>query len=135
MNLDEEILKLTLLYFLEHVLLGKEGKALIELRWVQLVDSLKYFNKYPCGRICFDRTLFGLKKALYKRILKKVEKNNEKGNATYDAYALVGFSYIFQIWAYEVILLLGMKYASSIGRSLPRICNWRSIATLKHTEI
>ena len=53
-----------------------------------------------------------MKKALYKRILKKVEKNNEKGNTTYDAYALMGFSYFFQIWAYEVILLLGMKYAS-----------------------
>ena len=53
MNLDEEILKLALLYFLEHVLLGKKGKNLIDLHWVQLVYSLIDFNKYPWGRIFF----------------------------------------------------------------------------------
>ena len=64
-----------------------------------------------------------------------MEKNDEKGNATYDAYDFVGFPYVFQIWVYEVIPLLGMKYASRIRRSFPRICNWKSIATPKHTEI
>ena len=43
--------------------------------------------------------------------------------------------HVFQIWACEVIPLLGMKYASRIERSFPIICNWRSIATPKHTEI
>ena len=57
-NLDEEILKLALLYFLEHVLLGKYGKNLIDLHWVQLVDSLEDFNKYPWERICFDNTVW-----------------------------------------------------------------------------
>ena len=50
-------------------------------------------------------------------------------------HALVGFPYAFQIWACEVIPLLGMKYASRIGRSFPRILNWTSIATPKYTEI
>ena len=36
-NLGEENLKLSLLYFLEQFLLGKEGKNLIDLHWVQLV--------------------------------------------------------------------------------------------------
>ena len=31
-NLDEDIVKLALLYFVEHVLLGKEGKNLIDLQ-------------------------------------------------------------------------------------------------------
>ena len=64
-----------------------------------------------------------------------MEKNDGKGNTTYDAYALVGFPYVFHIWAYEVIPLLGMKYASRIERSFPRICNLRSIETPKHTQI
>ena len=46
-NLDEDIVKLALLYFVEHVPLGKEGKNLIDLQWVQLVDNLEEFNKYP----------------------------------------------------------------------------------------
>ena len=90
-NLDEDILKLALLYFLELILLGKEGKNLINLHWVQLVDSLEDFNEYPWKKICFDRILFGLKKAYYQRITKNVEKNYGKGNATCKAYTLVGF--------------------------------------------
>lgn len=77
-NLDEDIVKLALLYFVEHVLLGKEGKNLIDLQWVQLVDSLEEFNKYPWGRICYERTLFGLQRALDKRQSKYVEKKKKK---------------------------------------------------------
>ena len=47
----------------------------------------------------------------------------------------MGFPYAFQIWAYEVIPLLEMKYASRIGKSFPRILNWTGTATPKHTEI
>ena len=78
-NLDEDIVKLALLYFVEHVLLGKEGKNLIDLQWVQLVDSLEEFNKYPWGRICYERTLFGLQRALDKRQSKYVEKKKKRG--------------------------------------------------------
>ena len=47
----------------------------------------------------------------------------------------MGFPYAFQIWAYEVIPLLGMKYASRIGKIFPIILNWTRTATPKHTEI
>ena len=43
------MIKLALLYFLEHVLFGKEGKNLIDMEWVALVDNLEAFNKYPWG--------------------------------------------------------------------------------------
>ena len=59
----------------------------------------------------------------------------EKKNASYEAYALVGFPYAFQIWAYEVIPLLKMKYPSLIGRSFPIILNWTGTAIPKYTEI
>ena len=44
---DKDVVKLTLLYFKEHVLFGKEGKILIDMEWVTLVDNLEAFNKYP----------------------------------------------------------------------------------------
>ena len=57
------MIKLALLYFLEHVLFGKERKNLMDMKWVALVDNLEAFNKYPCGGrgggICYERTLFG----------------------------------------------------------------------------
>ena len=123
-NFDEDIIKLILLYFVEHVLLGKKGKNLIDWQWVQLIDSLEQFNKYPWGRICYERTLFGLQKALDKRISKYVKKKE-----------MQPMKHVFQIWAYLVIPLLGMKYASRVGRSFPRILNWRGTAILKYTEL
>ena len=50
-------------------------------------------------------------------------------------HALVGFPYAFQIWAYNVIPLLGMKYVSRIGRSFPIILNWTGTASPKYTKI
>ena len=44
---DEDVVRLTLLYWLEHVLLGKEGQNLIDMQWVALVDNWEAFNKYP----------------------------------------------------------------------------------------
>lgn len=65
-------------------------------------------------------------KILDKRMSKFVEKKEEKGNAIYEAYA-------FQIWACEVISLLGIKYASHISRSFPKIFYWRGTTSPKYT--
>ena len=67
---DEDMVKLALLYFLEHVLLGKEGKNLIYMQWVGLFYCLEVFNKYPWGRICYEITLFWLLQTLENRVLK-----------------------------------------------------------------
>ena len=55
------MIKLALFYFLEHVLFGKEGKNLIDMEWVVLVDNLEAFNKYPLGRrgdLLWDDTIW-----------------------------------------------------------------------------
>ena len=54
------MVKLALLYFLEHVLLGQEEKNLKDMQWVSLVDCFEVFNKYPWDRICYERTISGL---------------------------------------------------------------------------
>ena len=41
---DEDMVKLALLYFLEHFLLGKEGKNLIDMQWVGLVIISPFFG-------------------------------------------------------------------------------------------
>ena len=69
------MIKLALLYLLEHVLLEKEGKNVIDMKWVALVDNWEAFNKYPWGKVCYERTLFGLERALVSKIrIKKIEK-------------------------------------------------------------
>ena len=61
-NFDEDIIKLILLYFVEHVLLGKKGKNLIDLQWVQLVDSLEQFKSIHGGEFAMKERYLGYKK-------------------------------------------------------------------------
>ena len=48
------------------------------MQWVALVDNLKAFNKYPWGEICYERTLFGLQRALENRVSKYQDKNKKQ---------------------------------------------------------
>ena len=59
------------------------------MQWVALVDNLETFNKYPWGEICYERTLFGLQRALENRVSKYQDKKKVKGEATVKAYSLV----------------------------------------------
>ena len=43
---DEDVVKLSLLYFLEHVFFGKERKNLLDMQWIALIDNSEAFNKY-----------------------------------------------------------------------------------------
>ena len=61
-NLDnlknDDMVKLALLFFLEHVLLGKEGKILIDMEWVSLVDCLKFLiSIHGAGFVIKERFL------------------------------------------------------------------------------
>ena len=84
---------------------------------------MRGFQQVPMGMNFLLDNIIRITKGLEKRVLKHVEKKEEKENATYEAYALVMSPYVFQIWAYEVILLLGMKYTNHIYRNFPIILN------------
>ena len=87
------------------------------------------------GRICYERTLFGLQRALENRVSKYQDKKKTKGEAAVEAYSLVGFPYAFQVWAYEAIPLIGLKYATRVSESYPRILNWSATSAPRSTEV
>ena len=104
---------------------------------VALVDNLKAFNKYPWGEggICYERTLFGLQRALENRVSKYQDKKQVKGEVAVETYSLVGFPYAFQVWIYETIPLIGLKYATYVSESYPRILNWSATSAPRSTEV
>ncbi|XP_038687434.1 uncharacterized protein LOC119986809 [Tripterygium wilfordii] len=53
---EEDVLKLDLVYFLESVLLPRERSRNIDIQWLQLVDNVNVFNKYPWGSMSYART-------------------------------------------------------------------------------
>ena len=87
------------------------------------------------GGICYERTLFGLQRALENRVSKYQDKKKTKGEAAVEAYSLVGFPYAFQVWAYEAIPLIGLKYATRVSESYPRILNWSATSAPRSTEV
>lgn len=91
----QDTLKLALVYFVEFVLMGKEGKVFIDLDWLELVDDTEEFSKFPWGTLSFRRTVDSLNGALIGRVEKyKLKVKQKKGM---DFYALVGFPYAFQV--------------------------------------
>ena len=77
---DKDVVKLTLLYFKEHVLFGKEGKILIDMQWVTPIDNLEAINKYPWG-IYYERTLLGLQRVLKNQVSKYQDKKKNQGRS------------------------------------------------------
>ena len=80
----------------------------------------------------FKRTLIRLDKdmihlrGLY---LKSLEKRNAKKEwrpkyITKAKYTMYGYAIVFQYWAYEAIVQLGLKYATSLGVKTPRMLSW-----------
>ena len=60
------------------------------MQWVALVDNLKAFNKYPWGEICYERTLFGLHRALENQVSKYQDKKKKpKGEVVVEASSVV----------------------------------------------
>ncbi|KAL6326482.1 hypothetical protein AAG906_008344 [Vitis piasezkii] len=76
-----------------------------------------------------------MQRALENQVTKHQCKNEQMGNITHQAYSLVGFPYVFQVWVYETILIIGMKYVNHVAKSCPRILNWRAISTLMFTKL
>ena len=87
------------------------------------------------GGICYERTLFGLQRALENQVSIYQEKKKAKEEAVVKAYSLVGFPYAFQVWAYEVIPLIGLKYVTHVSESYPRILNWSTTSAPRSIEV
>ncbi|RVW33023.1 hypothetical protein CK203_101244 [Vitis vinifera] len=74
-------------------------------------------------------------RALENRVSKYQGKKQQKGNIAHEAYSLVGFPYVFQVWVYETISIIGMKYANHVAKSCPQILNWSATSTPRFTEL
>ncbi|PON71053.1 hypothetical protein TorRG33x02_255560 [Trema orientale] len=80
-----------------------------------LVDDQDRFNDYSWGLRSYNDTIGYLHKDL------KFKTPNESNSVTYE---LCGFLLVFQVWAYEIIPMLGKHYANRLGNKIPKILNW-----------
>ena len=106
---DDDVVKLSLIYFLEFVLLGRDKRRLIHPFYMQLVDQLELFNTYPWGVVSYAYTYESLKKALVGRSAGFTKRKDSKEFHRRETYNLLGFPYAFQVTKY---LLLHFNYVN-----------------------
>ena len=89
-NLDrrDDLVKLSLLYFLECGLIGKESQSTIDDEHFSMVEDLDYFNQYAWGLESYKATIISLHKVL--------RLHNGQLNAS-STYSLCGFPMAFQV--------------------------------------
>ncbi|KAF3448107.1 hypothetical protein FNV43_RR08817 [Rhamnella rubrinervis] len=111
----DNMIKLTLIYFLECDTLGKESQVGINEQHLSMVEDLNYFNQFAWGLEFYNVIIISMHRVLGLR----QGKLNESAT-----YSLCGFPLAFQIWGYETISLMGDLYANKVDDSFLRICNW-----------
>ncbi|XP_038688821.1 uncharacterized protein LOC119987977 [Tripterygium wilfordii] len=125
-----DALKLALVYFVESVLMPRERRNAINIKWLQLVDDLDAFNQYPWGSVCYERTATSLACAMIGR----AEKYLSKGKAK-ETYSLYGMPIVLQIWAYEIVPIIAQRYATKCGETHPRILKYSGNQTPTSDDI
>ncbi|CAL2229921.1 unnamed protein product [Prunus armeniaca] len=150
---EDDIYKLALIYFAELVVLGKDKHVNINLNYLNLVEDLDAFNRYPCGLVSFDKTQDNLFSAPTKYVksfeneqgrgkgkskVTGTSRRNEKGKkdkhgeVQRGGWSFKGFTYAFQIWVYELIpRMADPNYYKVVDpTAFPRILRWRTTTSL-----
>ncbi|XP_038678370.1 uncharacterized protein LOC119979811 [Tripterygium wilfordii] len=89
----KDVFKLTLVYFAESVILGRDVKLLIDVDLLNLIDYLDMFNKFPWGTLSYKKIIQSLTNCLVGRSDKFKTKQND-----YEWYNPLGFPWTFQLW-------------------------------------
>ncbi|XP_038713407.1 uncharacterized protein LOC120007277 [Tripterygium wilfordii] len=127
----EDVYKLALVYFVEYVLLGRDVKLLIDVDFLNLVDYVDEFNKYPWGTLSYKKTIQSLTNCLVGRSDKFKAKQND-----FEWYNLLGFPWAFQLWVYEVIPSIAASFADCVDLNLlPRMLKWSSTKAPKSKTV
>ncbi|XP_056848951.1 uncharacterized protein LOC108836937 [Raphanus sativus] len=108
------------------VVLARDEKANIPLKYITLVMDLEKFRKYPWGVAAYDL------------LCSSIAKNRHKLKEKTTSYVLDGFSYALQIWAMEAVPKIGKLCGKKLDKSFangPRCINWRGAAKVSYDEI
>ncbi|KAK2646199.1 hypothetical protein Ddye_021394 [Dipteronia dyeriana] len=124
---QEDVMKLGYVYFLSHILLGREYRWFV-LDWLWgLVEDITGFEAFPWGTYIYSVTLYWLGKALHDR--RNGRKQNRNNSTQQDlGYNVYGFPWALMYWAMVAILVLtglvGKRRRGRMGLGFPRLTRW-----------
>ncbi|KAK0578970.1 hypothetical protein LWI29_019163 [Acer saccharum] len=123
----EDVIKLGYVYFLSHVMLGREYRWKVP-DWIWgLVEDITAFEAFPWGTYIYSVTIYWLGTALDDRT--KGRKQNRNYSSRQDlGYCLYGFPWALMYWAMEAIPVLsgsvGKRRRGRNGHGFPRLTRW-----------
>ncbi|XP_038717177.1 uncharacterized protein LOC120010448 [Tripterygium wilfordii] len=95
---EDDVVKLALVYFVEFVLPGRErSRNISDVTYLQLVENLDNFNKYPWGFVSYARTSKSLVGAMKGRVQIFLKKTIKPTKTQKEQYSLYGFPLTLQI--------------------------------------
>ncbi|KAF8093345.1 hypothetical protein N665_0384s0031 [Sinapis alba] len=108
------------------VVLARDEKANIPLKYITMVMDLEKVRKYPWGVAAYDL------------LCNSIAKNCDKLKDKTTSYVLDGFSYALQIWAMEAVPKIGKLCGKKLDKGFkegPRCINWMGAAKVSYEEI
>ncbi|KAF3593413.1 hypothetical protein DY000_02023288 [Brassica cretica] len=101
------------------VVLARDEKANIPLKYIAVVMDLDRVRRYPWGVAAYDL------------LCKSIAKNRSQLKEKTTSYVLDGFSYALQIWAMEAVPKIGKLCGKKLDKGFkdgPRCINWMGAA-------
>ncbi|KAF8106816.1 hypothetical protein N665_0131s0019 [Sinapis alba] len=123
-NIDR--IRLVYLCIIVCVVLARDEKANIPLKYIKVVMDLEKLRKYPWGVASFDL------------LCESVAKTGDKLKEKTTSYVLDGFSYALQIWAMEAVPEIGKLCGKKLDKGFkngPRCIIWMRAAKVSYEEI
>ncbi|XP_056844534.1 uncharacterized protein LOC108808323 [Raphanus sativus] len=123
-NVDR--IRLVYLCIIMYVVLARDEKANIPLKYIKVVMDLEKLRRYPWGVAAYD--------FLCESVVKTRDFLSEKTTS----YVFDGFSYALQIWAMEAVPKIGKLCGKKLVKGFkdgPRCVNWMGAAKVSYDEI
>lgn len=119
-------IRLIYLAFILCVVLARDEKQNIPLKYIKVVMDLEKVRKYPWGVASYDL------------LCESIAKNRYKLKEKTSSYVLDGFSYALQIWAMEAVPKIGKLCGKKLDKAFadgPRCINWMGAGKVSYQEI
>ncbi|GAY59143.1 hypothetical protein CUMW_192300 [Citrus unshiu] len=126
---DINTLKITLFYFVDRVLNGRNSHCQINFDWLNEVDDINYFQNRPWGHLSWETIYDNLDNALYEKDEKFKMAQLENSNHKIEKYNLYDFK--SEAWIYEAIGGLPPSWVVKRRKRFPASCNGSSWLLLK----
>ncbi|XP_070046449.1 uncharacterized protein [Nicotiana tomentosiformis] len=96
----DDAVKLSTIYFIEFVLMGKRKNQNVSERVMKIVDDDELCSSFNWGSLCYEELLKSLKSCLKPK--KNTSDNEKEKDKEKDRYTILGFPFAFYVWIMEI---------------------------------